>query len=84
MDALEWDDSRCDELDQLAQLVREVSNINRGSHCLDRIARCIARAEALDKTDYDSGRGSFLRFLAEVAVSDRKTYKDAKAKEPGA
>lgn len=66
-----WDNSRCDELRALELLVREVKSINSGSHCLERIARCIELATQIDATDYTTGRDGFVRWLHAQAIADR-------------
>lgn len=64
-----WPKDRIDDLIALRVLIREVGTINNGSHCLQRIARCIELAEALDKTDYLTGRESFITFLEKQAAA---------------
>jgi len=66
-----WDSSRCAELEKLQDLLHEVAAINKGSNCLGRIERCIALAEHLTATDFDTGRASFKQFLRGVALEDR-------------
>lgn len=66
-----WTDERCTELQRLERLLREVSSINSGSHCLERIARCMELSDALTRTDFSSGRPSFLQWLTELAMIDR-------------
>lgn len=67
----DWTDDRCAELDALSTLLREVSTIDRGSGCLQRIAKCIDLAESLSKTDFATARPGFSRWLEELAVKDR-------------
>lgn len=69
-----WTDDRCAELEQLRQLLRDVSAINNGSHCLERIARCIEIADALQQTDF-TGRRSFYGFVEDLAIADRSARK---------
>ena len=71
-----WDDSRCDELEQLETLLREVGTINHGSDCLGRIARCIELAEALQRFDLDVDRPNFRRFLRGLAIAERNAALD--------
>lgn len=65
-----WDEGRHDDLKALQRLIREVGSINTGSHCLERIARCIELAETLDRSDYRTGRMTFLNFLTELAIAE--------------
>ena len=67
----QWDDERCAELELLQRLVREVSSINSGNRCLQRIAECIEMAEKLSRTNYDTARPGLVRWLHELAISDR-------------
>ena len=66
-----WDKERCNELEAFEKLLNEVGSINSGSHCLERIARCIDLAATLNQTDFDSGRMSFKQFLRALAIDDR-------------
>ena len=66
-----WDKSRCRDIENLRLLLREVGAINSGSHCLERIARCIALAKELEATDYRTGRVGLVYFLHDLAVADR-------------
>lgn len=66
-----WDDDRCAELEMLQRLVREVSSINSGNRCLQRIAECIEMAEKLNSTNYDTARPGLVRWLHELAIEDR-------------
>lgn len=68
-----WTDDRCAELDQLRTLLREVSAIDNGNHCLERIARCIRLADSL--TAFDTGRRVFVGFLEDLAIADRSARK---------
>ena len=68
-----WTDDRCKELDELGTLLREVARINHGSNCLERIQRCIALAEKLDRDDLFKCRDSLHTFLRELAIADRST-----------
>lgn len=68
---LVWTDDRCEELESLGELLRSVANINSGSGCLQRIARCIDLAESLLHEDLDRGRESFYRFTRRLAIEDR-------------
>ena len=69
---MNWTDDRCAELDDFRDLLHEVSSINSGSHCLERIARCIAIAERLQRGDLDTGRRGFWQFVQEQAIRDRQ------------
>jgi hypothetical protein len=68
---VKWTDDRCTELDKFRELLTEVQSINRGSHILERLARCITIAEALDKVDLQRARASFYQFLNDLAVEER-------------
>jgi hypothetical protein len=68
---LAWTDARCKELDELGTLLREVAAINHGSNCLERIQRCIALAEKLDRDDLSKCRDSLHNFLRGLAIADR-------------
>lgn len=66
-----WDETRCEELSVLERLIREVSAINNGNRCLERIGECIALAEKLSRTDYENSHKSFQQFLNDLAIEDR-------------
>lgn len=66
-----WDESRCEEYELLETLLSEVSSLNRGSHVIERMQKCIDIAERLSRTDLNSGRDSFVRFLLKEALKDR-------------
>lgn len=66
-----WDESRCKEYELLCRLLREASAINRGSNCLERIAKVIQIAEELHKSDLRSCRPSFESFLLDRILVDR-------------
>lgn len=83
MSDLLWTDERCKQLDQFERLIREVRSINSGSHCLERIARCIELADALDRWELELeyvGRSSFRTFLNTLAIADREGRASAKDK----
>lgn len=69
--ALVWTDDRCEELDNLGELLRSVASINSGSGCLERIARCIDLAGSLLYEDLNRGRESFYHFTRRLAIEDR-------------
>ncbi len=76
-----WDEYRCKEYELLCRLLNEVTLIDRGSNCLERIASCITLAEQLRDTDWNSGdsvRPSFVSFLQDRILVDRfgPDYKD--------
>lgn len=71
---LAWTEDRCKELDELGTLLREVSSINHGSNCLERIARCIALAEKLSRDDLFKCRDSLHNFLRGLAIEDRSNH----------
>ena len=66
-----WTDDRCVELDALSELLREVSAINHGSNCLERILRCIDLAEKLSRDAISENRDSLLTFLRGLAIAER-------------
>jgi hypothetical protein len=70
---LAWTDERCKELDELGTLLREVAAINHGSNCLERIQRCIALAEKLNRDDLFKCRDSLHKFLRGLAIADRSS-----------
>jgi len=70
---LAWTDDRCKELDELGTLLREVASINHGSNCLERIQRCIALAEKLNRDDLFKCRDSLHNFLRGLAIADRSS-----------
>jgi hypothetical protein len=72
----QWDAARFSELGTLQRLVREVSTINRGNHCLERIAECIELAEKLDATNFRTGRRSFIGFLDNLAITASQAMKE--------
>jgi hypothetical protein len=72
-----WTDDRCNELELLGQLLREVSSINHANNCLERIARCIELAEKLGRDDFFTCRDSMLTFLRGLAIADRNLRQDA-------
>ena len=65
-----WTPDRLDELAALGTLLREVSSINHGNNCLERIARCIALAAKLTHTDFVDGKVSFHEFLRASARAE--------------
>ncbi len=67
-----WTNDRCKELEALRSLLCEVSTINRGSGCIERIQKCIELADRLQQFDLDSGRESFWYFLHAQAIADRQ------------
>lgn len=69
---LVWTDDRCQELDDLGTLLREVASINSGSGWIDRIERCIALAEKLNRDDLLKSRDSLHSFLRGLAIADRE------------
>lgn len=71
---LAWTKDRCKELDELGTLLREVSSINHGNNCLERIARCIALAEKLNRDDLFKCRDSLHNFLRGLAIEDRSNH----------
>lgn len=66
-----WDELRCEEYGLLETLLSEVSALNRGSHAIERMQKCIEIAERLNRTNLDSGRMSFCAFLRDLARKDR-------------
>lgn len=66
----DWDNGRCAELEMFESLLRELSSINSGSHCLERIARCIELGGKLSSFDL-SARINFKQFLHALAIADR-------------
>lgn len=70
---LAWTEDRCRELDELGTLLCEVASINHGNNCLERIARCIALAEKLNRDDLFKCRDSLHTFLRKLAIADRST-----------
>jgi hypothetical protein len=70
---MKWTNARCKELDALRELLTEVQSINRGSHVIERLERCIALAKKLDATNMDKPRPSFYRFLNDLAAADRSS-----------
>lgn len=67
-----WSEYRVAQVEDLKRLVREVLAINNGSHCLERIKRCIDIAYELDSTCYDPVRQSFMQFIEHQAVEGLK------------
>jgi len=63
-----WTPDRLDDLAALGTLLRGVSSINRSTHCLERIARCIEIADKL--TAFGDGKVSFHEFLRERARAE--------------
>lgn len=59
----DWTKDRREELSELRTLLFEVQSINSGSHCLERIKKCMEIAERLTRSDLDKPRESFLNFL---------------------
>lgn len=70
---LAWTDDRCQELDELGTLLREVAAINNGSNCIERIQRCIALADKLKRDDLFKCRDSLHSFLRGLAIADRSS-----------
>ncbi len=62
-----WDEHRWKQLFSLETLLNEVTMINSGSHCLERIQKCIALAEEL-RSDPAMLRMSLPSFLKEKAL----------------
>jgi hypothetical protein len=58
-----WPEDRLKDIETLQLLLREVRTIDNGSHVIERLQRCIALADKLADTDYQSGRASFTQFL---------------------
>ena len=52
-----WDESRCKEYELLCRLLNELTLIDRGSSCLQRIRSCIEMSERLNNTDCGHRRG---------------------------
>ena len=69
--SLDWDDSRCEELAYFGLLLSEVASLNKGSHVIERMQRCIEIAERLDRADIRIPRASFNQFLRGLAVEER-------------
>lgn len=68
---MKWTEARCKELSKLHELLREVSVMNRGSGIIERIQLCEKIANALTKTNYNTGRSSFYQFLVSLAAEER-------------
>lgn len=64
-----WPEHRIKELQSFHELLREVTMINHGTHCLERVARCIDLAEKLRDLDLktDPVIAPFADFLVEIA-----------------
>ncbi len=71
---LKWDNHRCDQMKQMQDLIFEVSCINSGNHCLERIRKCIDIADELRKYDRNSGKKNFHDFLADLAIEERSKF----------
>jgi hypothetical protein len=63
-----WNKSRRKELAILQELLREVSSINSGNYCLERIKSCIDMAEKLSRSSLEKPRRSFMTFLIAAAA----------------
>lgn len=72
---MKWTKDRAEELRLLQQLLNDVQTINRGSHVLERLARCIDLAEKLDRHDLENGRPSFMSFLSDLYLDERAKNK---------
>ena len=68
---MKWTDDRANELEMLRQLLIEVQSINRGSHVLERLRKCIDLAETLDRVDLAKRHDSFYGFLRDLCIDDR-------------
>lgn len=66
-----WPEDRRKELAALQTLLNEASSINSGSHCLERISKCIGIAEALLLSDISTGRQSFMQWLIGQAAAPK-------------
>jgi hypothetical protein len=68
-----WTDDRIAELENFERLLREVESINSGSHCLERIGRCIELAHRLTGVARPvlDPRPTFREFLRDLAIADR-------------
>lgn len=60
---------RLEEMEELRTLLREVSAINNGSHCLERIKKCIGIADKLQECDRKAGVKSFVDFISDICES---------------
>ena len=71
MSSIDWDDSRCEELTDFGVLRSEVAALNKGSHVIERMRRCIEIAERLNRTYILIPRESFNQFLKRLAIKER-------------
>ena len=67
---MEWPEKRCKQLDELKKLLREVSTINNGNNCLQRIAECIELSDKLQEWSLKRREVSFVAFLEDLARGD--------------
>jgi hypothetical protein len=70
---MKWTNERAEELRELEHLLHEIQAINRGSHVIERLQRCIELADKLDKTDIGRRHQSFVAFLRDLCIEDRSS-----------
>lgn len=68
----DWTGLRMTQFEDLEALLRDVVAINKGSHVIERLQRCIKRAEELTRSDLNTGEDSFMWFLRGLAAEDRQ------------
>ena len=71
---MNWSDDRANELVILSRLLKEIKTLNSSSGTIERMQRCIAAAEILLFTDFNTGRDSFPQFLAKLCIADREKH----------
>lgn len=71
-DRKRWTNDRVKEYQELKHLIWTIESLDRGSNFLENVAKCIETAKALERTDFSVPRLSFLDFLRELIVEDRR------------
>lgn len=64
-----WDESRCDELDLLSELLSLCRGIDKGSSVLAKLQKIIVLSDRLSRTEYGK-HISFLSFLEKQAIPE--------------
>jgi len=78
---MKFDEKRIDEFNTLCNLLEEVKSLNKGSGFLERVARCIERAEQLTATDWETRRKSFRQWLRDGLCEMHQQAREAEGKQ---
>ena len=80
---MKFDARRFDEFESLGDLLEEVKSLDRGSGFLERVARCIERAEQLTATDWEARplRPSFRQWLHDELCQQHEQFIQEQAEQ---